>query len=137
MRERRKQSRCPIPEIQDSDDYEAVVQAADSQQATNHSLSSRSQKRLRANHLLKLPQANLVTRIMPGIYDFKNGRKHIKTRSLSMSRAARFKTDVAQVLPGDTCGSQTPRCAVRRVDPLQVFATFPSIRAGRSNSGAN
>ena len=23
MRERRKQSRCPIPEIQDSDDYEA------------------------------------------------------------------------------------------------------------------
>ena len=35
------------------------------------------------------------------------------------------------------CGSQALRCAVRRVDPLQVFATFPSIRAGRSNSGAN
>ena len=74
--ERRKQSRCPIPEIQDSDDYEAVVQAADSQQATNHSLSSRSQKRLRAYHLLKLPQANFVTWFMPGIYDLKNGRKH-------------------------------------------------------------
>ena len=76
MRERRKQSRCPIPEIQDSDDYEAVVQAADSQQATNHSLSSRSQKRLRAYHLLKLPWAYIVTWIMPGIYDFINGRKH-------------------------------------------------------------
>ena len=50
-----------LPEIQDSDDYEAVVQAADSQQATNHSLSSRSQKRLRAYHLLKLPWANIVT----------------------------------------------------------------------------
>ena len=44
------------------------VKAADSQQATNHSLSSRSQKRLRAYHLLKLPQANLVTWFMPGIY---------------------------------------------------------------------
>ena len=65
-----------LPEIQDSDDYEAVVQAADSQQPTNHSLSSRSQKRLRAYHLLKLPQANFVTWFMPGIYDFINGRKH-------------------------------------------------------------
>ena len=65
-----------LPEIQDSDDYEAVVQAADSQQPTNHSLSSRSQKRLRAYHLLMLPWANIVTWIMPGIYDFINGRKH-------------------------------------------------------------